>query len=196
MEAYGGIMFCPRCGSGNGDEVIFCRSCGLDLVEVRVAIAPVAQTAVSVRPRASDRIAERRQRRLRRIGVDGTEDALTLEEKAIELNSRALMGLLIGGGFSVLSYVIYGAPPIGGVFWMIPVAFAIFFLSTAVARFSQASALRRLAARSAAPAALPERDDRYIKPARSLYETDGLAQPHSVTDATTRHLSRDERELE
>lgn len=188
-------MFCPRCGSGNGDEVIFCRGCGLDLVEVRVAIGPGAPNALAARSNVRDKLAERRQRRLRRIGIDGSEEALTLEEKAIELKSRALIGLLVGSGFSVLAYSIYNAPPIGGVFWMIPVAFAIFFLSTAAARFTQAASLASLASRNRSREALPEARETFIKPARSIYETDELAHPPSVTDATTRHLRSEDREL-
>jgi hypothetical protein len=167
--------------------VIFCRGCGLDLVEVRVAVGPGAEKALAARASAPDGLAKRRRDRLRRIGIDGTEDALTLEEKAIEVNSRALMGFLVGGGFSILSYFIYMSPPIGGAFWMLPVAFAIFFLSAATARVTQARSLRQLARRNAA--SLPAPADGYSKPARSIYETDELpAQPQSVTDATTRHL--------
>ena len=122
-------MFCPRCGSGNGDEVIFCRGCGLDLVEVRVAIVP---SGAHPARGFVERSVARQNRRLRRYGIDGTEDSLTLEEKAIELNSRGLLGLLLGGGFSVFSYFIYSAPPIGGIFWMLPVAFSIFFFSNSL----------------------------------------------------------------
>lgn len=184
-------MYCPRCGSGNGDEVIFCRGCGLDLVEVRVAIGPGAGKALAAKSNWADQLSERQHRRMMRRGMVGDESPLTLEEKAIAIQSRALMGTLVGGGFAVLSYFIYLSPPVGGIFWMFPVAFAIFFLGASIGRFAQASALKKLARRHAAELPAPRSAQEYQKPARSIYETDELpAQPHSITDPTTRHLGK------
>ena len=38
------------------------------------------------------------------------------------------------------------------------------------------------------PPSLPNAQPDYLQPPRSIYETDELAQPRSVTDATTRHF--------
>ena len=178
-------MYCPRCGLANGDEVIFCRGCGLDLVEVRVAIVPVKLEPH--KPVAlSERLSERR--RIRRAGVDGTEGPLGLEEKSIGLAARGLMNVLVAAGLGYITVVVYSRPPVDGIFWLLPLLFTIIFTSGALGRFVQAATLRSLANRQRETAALPQSREEFVTPARSPYQTDELKQPHSITDATTRHL--------
>ena len=178
-------MFCPRCGLANGDEVIFCRGCGLDLVEVRVAIVP--GKIEPHRPAGlSRKLAERR--RIRRSGADETDSPLALEEKSVGLAARGLMNLLITVGMAYITLMVYSRPPVDGIFWLLPLAFTFIFFSGAVGRFAQAISLRSLARRQRETAALPHPSEDLIIPARSSYQTDNLPQPPSITDATTRHL--------
>ena len=178
-------MFCPRCGLVNGDEVIFCRGCGLDLVEVRVAIVPgklEPQRPVDFSERMSER------RRIRHAATQGISDPIALEERSISLASRGLMNVLVAAGLGYITLMVYSRPPVDGIFWMLPLLFTIVFASGAIGRFVQAATLRSLARRQRESAALPQPREDFIAPARSPYQTDDLTQPPSVTDATTRHL--------
>ena len=178
-------MFCPRCGLANGDEVIFCRGCGLDLVEVRVAIVP--GKLEPQRPAGlSQRLAERQ--RIRRAGAEGISDPIALEEKSISLATRGLMNMLVAAGLGYITLMIYSRPPVDGIFWLLPLLFTIIFTAGALGRFVQAATLRSLAKRQREPAALPQPREDFITPPRSPYQTDNLTQPHSITDHTTRHL--------
>jgi hypothetical protein len=132
-------------------------------------------------------LSERQMRRMRRRGIDGAETPLTLATRAIDMQSSAIRGLILSGGFAFITYLIYQNPPVGGIFWLLPLAFTFFFFSATLSRFIQASMIKKLVNSNAQPAALHDRDSHYIQPPRSIYETDDL-QPRSVTDATTRHL--------
>ncbi len=154
-------MFCPKCGLQNADETKFCRGCGADLGNLLAV-------------------------------VDGKPQSKTaLSEKYIALYSRGIKGLLVGAGFLFISGVIYSAPPSGGIFWLLPLAFAVLFLSGGISRFIQAKGIKALSKRDE-PAALPPGQTGFIKPLRSIYETDNLiARSLSVTEHTTSHLQMD-----
>jgi len=69
--------------------------------------------------------------------------------------------------------------------------FGVVFLSMGVSRLVQAKGLKALAEREES-AALPPGQTEYIKPVRSVFDTDDLsAVPVSVTENTTRHLELD-----
>ncbi len=158
-------MFCPKCGSQNADGTKFCRGCGADVSNVLAV-------------------------------VEGKPRALpALAEKHIELYGSGLRGLIVGIGFFLvagLSFAISMRLAVLGIFALF---FASFFLGTGIARLVQAKALRRLREPDAdkPDPSLPSGEPEYIKPLRSIYETDDLAgAPRSVTEHTTTLLKMDE----
>ncbi|MEQ1762162.1 MAG: zinc ribbon domain-containing protein [Pyrinomonadaceae bacterium] len=177
-------MYCPKCGSQNGEDVIYCRGCGVDVASVRT-ILEASDRSLTASPQLH--LSERQLRRMRRRGIDGAETPMTLAARKIELQSGAVRSGLIGGGFAFLTYVVYSRPPVDGIFWLFFAAITFFCFAATVSRFVQASMIGKLLRDTAQPAALPDTQPDYLQPPRSIYETDDL-QPRSVTDATTRHL--------
>jgi hypothetical protein len=160
-------MFCPKCGSQNADKTKFCRGCGVELGALLVA-AP-----------ASGRKASR------------GADARSLAEKQIDIYSRGLRGLMIGVGLILVAafalILTTRSLPVA----LFSLIFGVVLLGTGVSRLVQAKGLKALSER-AEPAALPSGQTEYIKPARSVFDTDDLsAVPVSVTENTTRHLELD-----
>ena len=121
--------------------------------------------------------------------VEGrSADDLALSVKHIDLFSSGLRGLLIGFGFFFVAAAAFGAAslPFIGLFAL---AFAFFFAGTGVARLFQARALKKLREPKNVKPSLPSGEPAYIKPQRSIYETDDLAAtPRSITENTTTHL--------
>lgn len=155
-------MFCPKCGSQNSDETKYCRGCGVDVSGVIAA--------VEGRP----------------------PDVTALAEKHIDLFSRGLRGLVMGVGFLFVAIVAFGISSRLAVLAIFALAFAFVFLGTGISRLVQASGMKRLRKASAEQPALTPGTTEYVKPARSLYETDDLiALPASVTDHTTHRLKMD-----
>lgn len=124
--------------------------------------------------------------------VEGKEPiGRELQEKYVEQFSRGVRGLFMGGGFFLVSVVGYlittNALPVS----LFAMLLAFVFLGTGFSRLIHAAGLRRLS-RGDTPLTLEEGRADYLKPAGSIYDTDELAQPMSVTDRTTRHLKIDE----
>jgi len=151
-------MFCPKCGLQNAEETKFCRGCGTDLSNVLAV-------------------------------VEGKLPEMpALSEKYAELYSRGIKGVLIGLGFSFISWVVYTIPPGHGIFWTLFLAFAFIFLGAGISRLVHAAKIKTLIKESE-HAALPSGNIEYIKPATSIYDTDNLLKrPTSVTEHTTRQL--------
>lgn len=177
-------MYCPKCALQNGDDVIYCRGCGVDLASVRAIVeAPKRSLAASPQMHLTDR----QLRRMNRRG-DGSEvTPLALSQRAILLQGGGVRTLLLSAGFGVVTAMVYSLPPVGGAFWLVWLipTFVLFALS--VSRFFQAAMIKKLLRETAQPAALPDTQADYLQPPRSIYETDDL-EPRSVTDATTRNL--------
>ena len=151
-------MFCPKCGLQNADDTKFCRGCGTDLSSVLAV-------------------------------VEGKLPEMpALSEKYAELYSRGIYGVLIGLGFSFISWVVYSIPPGSGIFWTLFLAIAFIFLGAGISRFVHAAKIKALI-KKAESAALPAGNIDYLKPATSIYDTDNLLERSlSVTDHTTRQL--------
>jgi len=160
-------MFCPKCGSQNADKTKFCRGCGAELGSLLVAAS------------ASGRKANR------------GADTRSLAEKQIDIYSRGLRGLMIGVGLilvAVFALILTTRSLPVALFSLI---FGVVFLGTGVSRLVQAKGLKTLAERDE-HAALGPGQTEYIKPARSVFDTDDLSAARvSVTENTTRHLELD-----
>ncbi len=113
---------------------------------------------------------------------------LTLAEKHIALYSRGIRGILTGIGFLIISAVVYNiAPQIMYSLWF-SLTFAFVWIAAGISRLIQAKGIKELSKR-VEPAALASGQADYIKPSRSIYETDDLTgRPLSVTERTTTHL--------
>lgn len=158
-------MFCPKCGTQNADRTRFCRGCGAELGAVLVP----APAMVAKRTEAVD------------------DRALTV--KHIELFSLGLRGLMIGGGFTLVSAIAFAVSTRSLAFALFALIPAVIFLSVGASRLIQAKGLKALIGRDE-PAVLPGGQTEYIKPLRSVFDTDDLS-PISVTENTTRHLELD-----
>ena len=120
--------------------------------------------------------------------VAGKPPARSLAEKHIDLYSRGVRGLLLGLGFLIVSGLGFVLSTRGPAFSLFALMFAFVFLATGISRFVQARGLKALDMKDE-PAALPPGQMDYIKPSRSIYETDDLV-PASVTEHTTTNLSQ------
>jgi hypothetical protein len=153
-------MFCPKCGSQNPDETTYCRGCGADLSAI------VAIVTGKIR------------------------DSPALAEKEVELFSSGIRGLITGVGFLLVAVLALTLSPKLAIAVLFGLAFASFFIGTGVSRLIQSRGIKRLREpKHSQPTALAPGEPEYLKPARSIYETDELmGSPRSVTENTTTHL--------
>ena len=151
-------MFCPKCGLQNADETRFCRGCGADLSNVLAVID------------------------------GGSPKSLAIDEKYIHRFSSGVRGLTMGIGFLIVAAIAYGISARLGVLTVFALAFGFVFLSAGISRMVQARAIKKLREPKKTDPALSPGTPDYITPPRSVYQTDDLATPRSVTEHTTRHL--------
>lgn len=164
-------MFCPKCGLQNADNTKFCRSCGADLSNVLAV----------VEGRLSDRPAE--------------------SENHNDLYSSGIRNLLLGIGFFIIAILLFTIPG-DTFFWLLMLFPAFSLIASGISRIVKANGMKSknnadvIQPNSFPPTpsnpALPPIQTEYIKPSKSIYETDDLAgQPLSVTERTTRQLQMD-----
>lgn len=155
-------MFCPKCGLRNIEASKFCRGCGVDLSYVMAAVEAKAPVAVE------------------------------LPEKYVEQFSRGVRGLFMGSGFMIVGIGAYlitaNALPVS----LFALLMAFIFLGTGFSRLMHAAGLKRLN-EGRPQRALEGEKTEFIRPESSIYETGELReQPLSVTDRTTRRLTKDD----
>jgi hypothetical protein len=111
----------------------------------------------------------------------------SLAEKHIDLFSSGLRALTIGIGFLIVSGVAIAISERLAVMYLFFLAFSVYCLGTGISRLIHARGIKALAQKDG-PAALTPGQADYIKPSRSIYETDDLVRPPSITEHTTTHL--------
>ena len=157
-------MYCPKCGLQNPAETKFCRGCGSDLSSLPTALA------------------------------GRSRDEIALAEKQIGLFSSGVRGLITGLGFLIVAGVALGVSTRLAVLCVFAAVFGFYFLGTGISRLVHSRGLKRLLEPEPdrSKPELTAGQDEYIKPPRSIYETDNLAKtPISVTEHTTTHLKMD-----
>ena len=166
-------MFCPKCGIENPDNGKFCRSCGANLSNVLAVVE----------------------------GDLLPEQMLIAEDNSAELFSTGIRNIILGFGFLFAAVFLFMIPPRDGVFWLLMMIPGFSLFASGVSRLVKADALKKeraarttvikqstFAANQPKKELLPSQTD-YVKPQKSIYETDDLvAEPLSVTEVTTRHL--------
>ena len=179
-------MFCPKCGSQNAVETKFCRGCGENLSDLlpprlRNAATPPVQAGSEVTTTAFGG----------RFSGKRGDAPMSIAEQQIDLFSRGIRGLIMGGGLFVVSALAFVLSERGLTFSLFMLAFGFLLVGTGISRLIHARGLKELGKRDE-PAELTSGQADYIKPRESIYDTDGLlARPLSVTEHTTTHLEMD-----
>jgi len=157
-------MFCPNCGEKNSETQNFCRACGLGLEEISNALAVQ-------RPR----------------GVDVVKAEKSALDKAGEVGMIGLGGIgLIAVGWFIykifVGFVLSGVAPMLGLLGMVGTVCAVLTLIWVVRRGIEED--KRSSSRLA-----PQHHQSELQPRDAGQLTEGIAQPASVTERTTRNLS-------
>lgn len=114
-----------------------------------------------------------------------------LGEKYVAQFSRGIRGLMMGVGFLLVAVVGFLITTKELPVSLFAALLGFIFLGTGLSRLVHAAGLRRLID-GQGPKQLDSGNADYLEPARSIYDTDDLVQPMSVTDRTTKHLRVEE----
>ncbi|MEP6787941.1 MAG: zinc-ribbon domain-containing protein, partial [Acidobacteriota bacterium] len=116
-------MFCPKCGSQNADETKFCRGCGAD---VSNALAPANAGSG------------------RRFSGKTLPAPMSIAERQIELFSRGIRGLIMGGGLFIVSALAFMLSDRGLTFSLFMLAFGFLLVGTGISRLTHSRGLKKL----------------------------------------------------
>lgn len=174
-------MYCPKCAAQNHDQTNFCRSCGIDLKTVALAMNGQLAPPTDV-SNTEEKKVELTQQRLK-LHADGIESAI--------------QGMLLFGASGLIGIALWLLSNRNGwmIFWLIFCGwFAIWGASmagTGLSKLIQSRMIRRsiaeLAAALTAPAATVAGETRRIPDTAALTE---VPTPSSVTEHTTTPLKK------
>lgn len=167
-------MFCPKCGTQNPDNSLFCRSCGANLSKVLALVN----------------------------GEITSLENVESENSFANLRSTGIRNTILGAGFLVVSIFLKSMPGDSS-FWLFFMIAAVSLLASGVSRIIKAEALtdpqlskinstlqKNSLPASTNPKELSENAPDYVK-TTSLFKTNELPpQPLSVTEGTTRNLEK------
>ncbi len=170
-------MFCPKCGTENPEDGMFCRSCGVNLGNVKTALSgnlPVNETYID-------------------------EKGKTRSNNPDDLWSAAIRNFAMGIGFLVISAALFTTGVAGGRAWWWAMLFpAASFIASGLSQMAKVKRLeKRMKVNFVHPNitetnqqqnVLPPTQTDYVKPS-TIYDTGELIErPPSVIEGTTRHL--------
>jgi hypothetical protein len=179
-------MFCPKCGAENPDSGKFCRSCGVDLGGVSVAMSGGLSKFTEMSC----------------AGSDPVKDAIRRNDPA-EVSADGVRAIVSGVGFLIVSIVLLVTGVAGGKAWWWAMLFPAFtFFAKGISDVVKSRKMERSRG-MVAPLTnqaiggfqntpLPPAQQQFVSPvAESRYKTGDLVPP-SVTEETTRHLQMDQ----
>ena len=183
-------MFCPKCGTENPETGKFCRSCGVDLGGVNLALSGKLSAALADSSGCGT--------------GDSVKDAIRRSDPA-EVSADGVRALVSGIGFLIVSAALLTTGVAGGKAWWWAMLFPAFtFLAKGISDIVKSRKMERSRVgfgQMANPAIggngfqnspLPPAQQQFVAPmSDSRYKTGDLVPP-SVVENTTRHLQVDQ----
>jgi hypothetical protein len=179
-------MFCPKCGTENPDTGKFCRSCGVDLGIVNVAMSGGLSKLNDVSCSTGDPV----------------RNAIRRNDPA-EVSADGVRAIVSGLGFLIVAIVLLSTGVAGGKAWWWAMLFPAFtFFAKGFSDIVKSRKMEKSRG-MVAPlstqaigdgyqnAPLPPAQQQFVAPAESRYKTGDLAPP-SVVEETTKHLQMDQ----
>lgn len=127
------------------------------------------------------------------------ENVFDPENSVPELRSSAIRNIILGFGFLFVAVFLFATPPRDGFFWLLAAITGFSLLASGISRYVKSDALEKerklrvnvpqqpIFAETHSKKELPPTQTDYVKPQKSIYETEDLM-PQSVTEDTTRQL--------
>ena len=177
-------MFCPKCGTENPDTGKFCRSCGVDLGGVNLALSGKLSALVDSSGCGTG---------------DPIKDAVRRSDPA-EVSADGVRAMVTGIGFLIVSMALLTTGVAGGKAWWWAMLFPAFtFLAKGLSDLVKSRKMERshagfgpmngqaIGGAGFRSSSLPHGQQQFVPPAaESRYKTGDLVPPSVVEDTTHR----------